>query len=893
MDQKYFDHFFPDPKVFGESPNYKASGGGSSSRIPERDRQYHADRLIGEYRQVLKLADENRQIRLEQSLPVMDGIQLEFVSKEGTRLVFAGLEGRSEGVYLLNERLVKPEDAPPFEAAIVHLPIQKGSPNAYFADRIKKYRDENNKDGNPHYDKLIRSIESIRLADLNSFWFGMDIGPPDDKTEIWCEVWLNRPDEPRKKKNKRRIKTNSTETGETSADDPSDVVARFRRICDRLSIEYRSTVLVFPEQEILLVRANGIQLQGLVDSVEMLSSICPYREPATFFLDMPVREQPEWIENTLSRLNVRSNPTCSVCVLDTGVNNAHPLLAPVIPDGHCHSVNMDEDVADFRNAGKAHGTEMCGVVAFGDLSDAMAETHPLIVDHAVESVKILFEDKENPDELFGQITDRAVSLIEMERPELKRVACLAVTAEGHIDGTPSSWSASIDQLAFGDELENDPDLESSEEELPSHKRLFVISAGNLDNPDDWVNYPDSNITAAIQDPAQAWNALTVGAYTDKAEITELGTEGYTPVASAGTLSPVSRTSFLWDSRWPLKPDIVLEGGNAARSPQGLISDFESLAVLTTAPDWAGERGNHFAPFRGTSPATAQASWMAANIYAECPQAWPETVRGLLVHSARWTEAMLENKTFRNKDAVRELLQTVGYGVPNYRRALKSVRNSLTMIFQDDSMQPCVKDKSQLRLNHIRLFDLPWPREILRELGDIEAEIRITLSYFIAPSPGRKGWGNRYRYPSYGLRFDLNNVNENLATFQERMNARDDNENDSENTIKNDSGSERWMVGSDLRHRGSIHTDIWRTTAVNMFDTRYIAVYPTGGWWKDRPQFGHGERNVRFSLLVSVEVPDTASIEGVPVDLYSSVQQEIETRIRTKISSETPIIVSFD
>jgi len=31
--------------------------------------------------------------------------------------------------------------------------------------------------------------------------------------------------------------------------------------------------------------------------------------------------------------------------------------------------------------------------------------------------------------------------------------------------------------------------------------------------------------------------------------------------------------------------------------------------------------------------------MAAQIMAEYPEIWPETVRALLIHSARWTEKM--------------------------------------------------------------------------------------------------------------------------------------------------------------------------------------------------------------------------------------------------------------
>ena len=880
MDVQYFDHFFPAPHIFGVSEEFKAPRG-RNRQVPERDRYIHANRLLDEHEQVLEAAQRYRQSRLEQSLPVMDGVQIEFLGGVASPLVIRGLEEHRKGIYLLNVRQIQPDGLPPIQSATVYLPsAPRGVPNAYFADKIRQYRDENTQDkGVPRHDLLIRSIESVRLANLTSFWFSMDTAPPDEKTEVWCEIWLTRPEIP--KKRKRRIRTNSV--GIDNDGTVPDTATRFSDCCRLLEIECRKDVLQFPEQEVFLVLANGVQLQGLVDSVEMLSSICPYREPTSFFLDMPAREQPEWIEDTLSRLAVHTTPTSSVCLLDKGVNNGHPLLAPVIPDEHCHSVNIDGDVADFHNPHEAHGTEMCGIVAFGNLSDALESSHPLTVDHAVESVKILFEGKENPEKLFGQIVTRAVSLAETEKPDFNRVSCLATTAEGIIDGTPSSWSASIDQLAFGEELGNDPELDTTVSEPSEHKRLFVVSAGNVRHSDDWENYPESNATMPIEDPAQSWNALTVGAFTSKAKIVESNTEGYTVVAPLGGLSPFSRTSELWDHRWPLKPDIVLEGGNVARTPQGDVADYESLAVLTTAPDWES-RGNHFSPFRGTSPATAQASWMAAKIFTACPKAWPETVRGLLVHSARWTDAMMSNKPLHKigKTEIRQILRTVGYGVPNLTRSIQSTRNAFTIIIQDDQLQPLSKSGSVLKYNAIRLFEFPWPKDILRELGDTQAEMRVTLSYFIAPSPGHKSWNNRYRYPSHTLRFDVNNVGEDRATFYQRLNAKEKGDGDNEEIDERDSGSERWMIGKTLRNRGSIHTDIWSGLAVNMVDCRYIAVYPSAGWWKERPQFGRGECTIRFSLIVSLEVPESAMLGGVPVDLYTPVQQEIVAK--TQVSS---------
>jgi hypothetical protein len=319
----------------------------------------------------------------------------------------------------------------------------------------------------------------------------------------------------------------------------------------------------------------------------------------------------------------------------------------------------------------------------------------------------------------------------------------------------------------------------------------------------------------------------------------------------------------------------LEGGNIARSPKNEMMDYESLSVLTAAPDWE-TRGNHFVPFLGTSPATAQASWMAAQLYSAYPAMWAETVRGLIVHSARWTDAMTKNTPIQQlkRGNVRQLLRTVGFGIPNLQRALKSVKNSVTMILQDEYFQPFVREKNTVKYNAIRLFELPLPKEILRELGNLQAEIRVTLSYFISPNPGRKGLENRYRYPSSTLRFDLNNIGEDRDDFCKRLNRREE---DDEETRQ--SGFERWVIGSNLRHRGSLHTDIWQGAAVDMVDCRYLAVYPSGGWWKERKEYC--ENKVRFSLIVSLDLPET-----IDVNVYNAIQQEI--KLKTSVSSPVTI-----
>jgi len=165
---------------------------------------------------------------------------------------------------------------------------------------------------------------------------------------------------------------------------------------------------------------------------------------------------------------------------------------------------------------------------------------------------------------------------------------------------------------------------------------------------------------------------------------------------------------------------------------------------------------HFAGFDGTSAATAQAAWMAAQIQAQYPQAWPETVRALLVHSATWTDAMKELfLRGQGKAAFKPLLRTCGYGIPDLNHAIYCMKNSLTLVSQSELQPFNKKANGQYATHDMHLYRLPWPKEVLLGLGEVPVSMRVTLSYFVEPGPGEIGWKDRYRYASHGLRFELN------------------------------------------------------------------------------------------------------------------------------------------
>ena len=354
-------------------------------------------------------------------------------------------------------------------------------------------------------------------------------------------------------------------------------------------------------------------------------------------------------------------------------------------------------------------------------------------------------------------------------------------------------------------------------------------------------------------------------YTNLTRITEPDAEDYEPIAPNGGLSPFSTTTLGWQRQWPLKPDIVLEGGNAAADRIGAVT-IPSLSLLTTHHD---PTNRLFTTTTATSAATALASRMAAQVMATYPKLWPESIRALIVHSAEWTDAM-KRAHLPPSPHQAPLPPTSSSAVATvcliWVAPLWTVANSLTMVVQR-SLQPFQKQPGKRPTTRdMHLHRLPWPQEALESLGATEVEMRVTLSYFIEPNPSQRG-NSRYRYQSHGLRFDVKRPTETLNMFQARVNAAMERE---EPIITSDP---LWLLGINNRHRGSLHSDIWRGTAAELASRAQIAVFPHHRLVAyPRPGSGCVNRNARYSLVVSIRAPDTE------VDLYTEVANRIAVSI---------------
>jgi hypothetical protein len=790
--------------------------------MPPRDRIPHGNALLEQIRKATK-DSEDYQKGVGAEDAVLRGSFLIFESSPDHELALKQLEAEPSGIELVNVRIVNN-----VTLALVLVPNGKLK---HFINRLTEYLTKSKKKGEPRHQELIDSIEKIRSAALESFW--MEPGGtsfPSPSVSVAWEIWL-------------RVGRN-----------PGQAIEAFRVEATQRGLQVGQRSIMFRDRAVLLAVGTREQLESSLDILNMIAELRLAKECPTSFVQMTPREQAEWSADALRRVAPPPADATATCILDTGVSLGHPLLDIALHPSHVLTCFPDQAPHDHDG----HGTEMAGVALYGDLTEVLASTAPVVLNHRLESVKILPPVGTNHPDLYGAITREAVGLVETASPFRRRIFSMAVTTlDSRDQGQPSSWSGELDLLSFGEE--------------DSAKRLFVVSAGNVDLGNRHL-YPDANHSDGIHDPGQAWNIITVGAYTERATVRSPDFDGWRPIAVPGALSPCSTTSLVWEHDWPLKPDVVAEGGNSVLHPSGTTADvIDDLSLLTTARQ---QSGRLFVSTGDTSAAATLVARIGASIQAEYPAYWPETIRGFIIHSAEWTAHMqTEFRGGTPGQNAKKRLRCYGYGVPDLDRARWCSRNALTLVSQAE-LQPYRKVGSDIKTNEMHFYELPWPINQLQQLREEQVRMRITLSYFIEPSPGRRGWSYRHRYMSHGLRFKVKLPTERMPDFKGRINRLARNEGEDAESVEE---SRRWALGWKLRNRGSVQSDWWTGTASDLAACGALGIFPITGWWRERPYLACWGRKVRYSLIVSITTPPS------DVDIYTPVSNAVS--ITTEIATE--------
>jgi hypothetical protein len=330
-----------------------------------------------------------------------------------------------------------------------------------------------------------------------------------------------------------------------------------------------------------------------------------------------------------------------------------------------------------------------------------------------------------------------------------------------------------------------------------------------------------------------------------------GRTGLVPVARAGELSPHTTTGTVTGA---IKPDIVMEAGNAC--PDGVIanSGIEELSVLTTSV--RHNLGRYLESDHGTSIAAATVGGLVAEVASSNPNRSTETVRALIVNSTYWPAALMAQVPSRS-----ERLRCAGYGVPRRVHAIASESSRATLI-HEGRMAPYSPEG---KLDALHPFRLPMPSDELLALGDAPVRLAITLSYFVEPHETR-----RSAYAGAWLQWDLQRQTESEADFLARINARDRDP----DAPPEPAESWSWQVGPQARNRGSVQGDRLEVEAAALAGDILVAVFPSGGWWKDHLKSRAGFE-IPYSLVVTIDAGDA------DIDLYSLIQARIPVDVEVE------------
>lgn len=631
---------------------------------------------------------------------------------------------------------------------------------------------------------------------------------------------------------------------------------QIRRQVRRLGWEQRIEEFVAAEQVYFFVRLTSRQLRELVDSTD-----CIYEA------DVAPPEIRDWRlladqERAIRGFRLLPPPAGApaVVVIDSGVATRHPLLEQALLPSTSVVPGYDSPEDTF-----GHGTRMAGVSLYEDLGAAL-DAGQYTARHWVQGARILVREgagtaTEENRHLWPALTEQAVRSVEEVDPTPRHRAFVLAVTRPMETPAPTLWANAVDQIAFHD----------------GRGRLVVVASGNA-RYERWLalaeQYPQGHLGEKLHEPAQAVNALTVGAYTTRTRLPPDRDydEAQVVAPNAGGISPFTSTG-LASSPWPIKPDVVMEGGNLAVA--GGLTDgcVDTLVALTTGLNTA--LGQPLSRLAMTSEASARAGRFATAVWVADKSLRPDTVRGLIVHSASWTQEMVSQFP-----GLPDRLMACGYGVPDLALARECANDRATIVVEDEMPSAVIEEVPKKKppkrkttktteprvRRKVKLYEIPIP-DRLPGGEDPQVELRVTLSFFAEPNSFR-------RRTSYGLelKWDMQGPQESPDEFYERVNElhRPEDQRGRRKRTSRSRGFD-WDIGIQARSRGTVQSDRWRGPFSQLAGNKYVAVLPVLGWWDQRRELK--TESMPFSLLVTIRGPDVYGAIKPLVDLQ--VAQPIE------------------
>lgn len=537
----------------------------------------------------------------------------------------------------------------------------------------------------------------------------------------------------------------------------------------------------------------------------------------------------------------------NVCIIDSGIQERHPLLKAAIDSENSISwLPGNQQTADYVKDG-GHGTRVAGAVLYPRTIPRTGK-QPAIC--WIQNARVLDDNCKLPENLFPpNMLGEIVELYKGTRIFNHSITGSLPCRTQYM----SAWAAAIDQLTW----QKDILLIVAAGNLPLYGRIGPTRLSIAEHLAVNRPYPDYLLEAAcrIANPAQSFQALTVGSISHN----YYHAPPYSSIAQKDMPSAFSCSGLgIW---YTIKPEVVEYGGDLVKDesvppnltyPESICPELVR-STLNGGPAIASDNV-------GTSFAAPKVSHIAARLASKLPDESCLLYRALIVQSARWPEwAMADN--------VEQLhvLRQIGYGIPNLERCLGNAPNRIAMI---------TTGERRIKARQAQIYEVKLPNSLRSPGDELEILVEVTLSYKAQPRRTRR---HRRKYLSTWLDWDCSKRGEDPESFLSRLlQGHDTPENaDTGESLFN------WTLGKQKnygriknvsRGAGTIQKD-W--TVVKSFELREsfcIAVVGHQGWNNDP------YASVPYSLVVSFEAIQANVQIYREISLAQQVQMEVVDRV---------------
>jgi hypothetical protein len=557
----------------------------------------------------------------------------------------------------------------------------------------------------------------------------------------------------------------------------------------------------------------------------------------------------EFINNNEIEILPPSEGSPVFCIIDSGIQEQHVLLASSILTQYSKNYVPNENTTSDLVSQGGHGTKVAGAILFGNEIPTGGTYQPpcfLINARVLDSENFLPADL-YPAQLMEQIVDDFDGVRFFNMSVASRGPCRTA----HM----SSWAAKLDSL------------------IHNRKLLFILATGNIRSSTGLVDrpgirehleagrtYPHFLLapSSRISNPSQSLLSLTVGSVCS-ADFDDLDRKSF---GLRDHISSFSRSGpGLWNA---VKPDIVEYGGDLLHEKNGfLVSPHNNVSVEVVK---TGMNGTGYAI--GTSFATPKVAHIIAQLAKRYPQASTLLYKALVVQSARLPEHVFYNLNVN-------VMRAFGYGIPNLQRSTENTDFRVTFVTE-----------GRVAAHQANLYTINIPAEIRRAGSDYDVLVEVTLTYTAEPRRTRR------RLKSYfgsWLSWESSKLGENFDVFSARIlkNMQDPEKEDSEEPI--DADSIKWFVSTSpnygqikgFKRQDSATQKDWTILKSNVFSEELsFAVVGHKGWDKDTTT------ELPYALAISFEVL------AKETSIYTLIEAANRIEIPNEVEAEQAVEVQI-